>query len=156
MTSSVYYPVSQRPNGHRKGRTSWSLPAYSSTVQEKLARHPPPAWFITVSIPIPGIRSRRLRMPVLNPRHVLHRSVTRFGQKRGIVLVCVALVVLITIVFALGKRFGTEEKKWPTPFTGDPSTLVFKRDDLQRIWLWEIASGHYPSRQNSERIVYDM
>ncbi|KAF9535337.1 hypothetical protein CPB83DRAFT_841595 [Crepidotus variabilis] len=26
------------------------------------------------------------------------------------------------------------------------STLVFRRDDLQRIWRWEVASGHYPSR----------
>lgn len=51
--------------------------------------------------------------------------------------------------FALAKRFVTEEKTWPA-FTGDPPTLVFKREDLQRIWSWEIASGHYPSRRRRE------
>ncbi|KAK1232320.1 hypothetical protein PQX77_004571 [Marasmius sp. AFHP31] len=27
-------------------------------------------------------------------------------------------------------------------------TLVFRREDLQRIWHWEIASGHHPSRRS--------
>ncbi|KAG6829925.1 hypothetical protein H0H92_002948 [Tricholoma furcatifolium] len=35
-------------------------------------------------------------------------------------------------------------ENWPP---SDPSTLVFRRDDLQRIWKWEVASGHYPSAQ---------
>jgi len=30
----------------------------------------------------------------------------------------------------------------------EPSTLVFRREDLQRIWNWEISSGHYPSRRS--------
>ncbi|KAK1216072.1 hypothetical protein PQX77_021303 [Marasmius sp. AFHP31] len=42
---------------------------------------------------------------------------------------------------------GTEwSESWPA--VGDPSTLVFQREDLQRIWDWEIRSGHYPSRHS--------
>lgn len=33
------------------------------------------------------------------------------------------------------------------PSNADSSTLVFRREDLQRIWKWEIASGHFPSSQ---------
>ncbi|KAF7347924.1 Glycosyltransferase family 32 protein [Mycena venus] len=55
-------------------------------------------------------------------------------------------VAMVFAMFALAKRFGTEEKTWPA-FTNDPPTLVFRREDLQRIWSWEIASGHYPSRR---------
>jgi WD repeat and SOF domain-containing protein 1 len=45
------------------------------------------------------------------------------------------------------KRFGSPQRKWPG---GDSPTLVFKREDLGRIWRWEIASGHHPSRRSSE------
>ncbi|KAJ3574080.1 hypothetical protein NP233_g1987 [Leucocoprinus birnbaumii] len=48
-------------------------------------------------------------------------------------------------VFALGRRFGTHAKQWP--LSKDTRTLVYGRADLQRIWQWEIASGHYPSRK---------
>lgn len=47
---------------------------------------------------------------------------------------------MVFAMFALARRLGTEEP-WPA-FTGDPPTLVFRREDLQRIWTWEIASGH--------------
>ncbi|KAF8585562.1 hypothetical protein K439DRAFT_1632567 [Ramaria rubella] len=32
--------------------------------------------------------------------------------------------------------------------SGDPPTLVYAREDLQRVWEWEIASGHFPSSRN--------
>ena len=32
----------------------------------------------------------------------------------------------------------------------NPSTLVFAPLDLQRIWQWEIASGHHPGSKPSE------
>ncbi|KWU45303.1 hypothetical protein RHOSPDRAFT_16779, partial [Rhodotorula sp. JG-1b] len=41
----------------------------------------------------------------------------------------------------------------------DPSTLVFSPAEIERVWRWEIASGHYPSRRSTpgdlrrERIV---
>lgn len=151
MASSSYAPSSQRPPGLRKGRLSTSLPSYSSNAQEKPGRRPQILpWFTTIAVPIPGVWSRRLRIPMLNLWRVHHSSVSRFGRKRGSLLLCLALLSLLFAAFALAKRFGTQEKKWPGPFTGDPPTLVYKREDLQRIWRWEVASGHYPSRRSSE------
>ncbi|KAJ7714932.1 hypothetical protein B0H14DRAFT_3634291 [Mycena olivaceomarginata] len=42
-------------------------------------------------------------------------------------------------------RFGSPQRKWPG---GEAPTLVFKREDLGKIWRWEIASGHHPTRRS--------
>lgn len=154
MASSSYFSKPQRQNGLHRGRLSVSnaLPVYSSSssaVQEKYARRAQLSpWWIPVSVAIPGLRTRRLRILVLNPRRVHDFSMTRFGRKRGSLLLCLAIMAIVFATFALAKRFGTHAKQWPTPFTGDQPTLVYKREDLQRIWQWEIDSGHYPSRRN--------
>ena len=53
---------------------------------------------------------------------------------------CLSISCLIFFAFALAKRFWAH----------DPLTLVYDLEDLQRIWHWEVKSGHYPSRQRSE------
>ncbi|KAK0198216.1 glycosyltransferase family 32 protein [Armillaria mellea] len=143
MASSIYFPVPPRRN--------MTLPHYSSTlpsaVQEKMNRRAQSrAWFIPVAMPIPGVRTRNLRLWILNPHRLHQSSISRFGSKRGSFVLLLAFAILVFVTFALAKRFGTEEKKWPAPFM-DPPSLVYKREDLQRIWLWEIESGHYPSRR---------
>lgn len=61
------------------------------------------------------------------------------------------------IVFAIAQRFRTEEKQWSAPlFQGEPPTLVFGREDLQKIWQWEVQSGHYPSRRDSKFFTRDL
>ncbi len=142
--ASVYFPAPRRQH----------LPQYSSAsvlpsaVQEKMSRRTSQtrAWFVPVVMPIPGVRTRVLRLWVLNPQRLHQSSISRFGYKRGSFLLLLAFFSLVLTTWALAKRFGTEDKKWPAPFM-DPSTLVFKREDLQKIWLWEIESGHYPSRR---------
>ncbi|KAF8609461.1 glycosyltransferase family 32 protein [Ceratobasidium sp. AG-I] len=62
-------------------------------------------------------------------------------------MLCFGFLLLTWIGFALVKRFWDKEKNWPQPFTGKPPTLVFKKAELQKIWEWEIASGHYPSNR---------
>jgi DDB1- and CUL4-associated factor 13 len=64
----------------------------------------------------------------------------------GVLFLLVLLVVFI--VLTLAKHVG-EKREW-TMLLSDPPTLVFRREDLQRIWNWEIESGHYPSSQKSE------
>ena len=156
MATSSYFARPQR-NGTHRGRLSISnaLPVYSSSsasssaVQEKYAKKAlQSSWWIPFPLRIPGFR--RLRVFFLNPRRLHDFSVTRFGRKRGSLILCLSISCLIFFAFALAKRFGTHAKQWPTPFTGDPPTLVYKREDLQRIWQWEVTSGHYPSRQRSE------
>ncbi|KAJ7275152.1 hypothetical protein B0H12DRAFT_1199300 [Mycena haematopus] len=132
----------KRRSGSFKGR---SLPHYSSVVQEKYHGRTYP-WLIPLALAIPGLPTRRLRLWLPNPRRIHQFSVSRFGRKRGFAVMLLLFVAMVFAAFALAKRFGTEEKTWPA-FTGDPPTLVFRREDLQRIWTWEIASGHYPSRR---------
>jgi DDB1- and CUL4-associated factor 13 len=62
------------------------------------------------------------------------------------------LIASIFTICSFARRFGTEEKQWTTNF-GESSTLVFGREDLQRIWKWEIESGHYPSNAKSAPIL---
>ncbi|KAF7315190.1 hypothetical protein MIND_00033400 [Mycena indigotica] len=67
---------------------------------------------------------------------------TRLGRKRGILAFVLTLLLAGFALFALGKRFASKHKSWPGT---DSPTLVFKRESLARVWLWEIASGHHPS-----------
>lgn len=148
MPSSVYMPTPQRGTGHRdKGRIS-PLPSYSSAVHEKHGHRQLP-WTTPVTLPIPGVRTRRLRILVPNFARFHQTSVARFGRKKGPAVLAFTVFAFVFSLFALAKRFGGEEKKWPTASFGSPSTLVFGREELQRIWNWEIQSGHYPSGQKS-------
>ncbi|TFK57046.1 hypothetical protein OE88DRAFT_88829 [Heliocybe sulcata] len=145
MASSSFFPSPPRVNGSSKPRTSNGLPVYSSVVQEKLGhRHSAGALFTSITLPIPGVPGRRLRVPVINPAR-LQQCGIRPGRKRGPVILCLAILAIIYATFAFARRLGSQEKQWPTPFQGPTSTLIFKREDLQRIWEWEILSGHYPS-----------
>ncbi|KAJ7293474.1 glycosyltransferase family 32 protein [Mycena rebaudengoi] len=139
MASSIYYP-----KRHIKGPNR-SLPHFSSAVEEKYHGLVYP-WFISFPLAIPGLRTRRLRLWLPNPRRIYHFNVSRFGRKRGLVVMAFAMALIVFAAFAFTKRFATEEKTWPA-FTGDPPTLVFTRPDLQRIFAWEVASGHYPTRR---------
>ena len=150
MASSIYLPVPPRGNGH-KGRLPNVLPSYSTAVQEKLGHrhsHSLP-WIIPIILPIPGVKTRRLRILIPNFARFHQFSVTRFGRKKGPALLCMTVFAIIFTFFALAKRFAMQDKKWPTTPFGTPPTLVFGREDLQRIWQWEIQSGHYPSAQKS-------
>ncbi|KAJ7507259.1 glycosyltransferase family 32 protein [Mycena galericulata] len=115
---------------------SGALPLHSSAVLEKeqLQRSINNAtWLRPVLIPIPGVRTRRLR--VLVPS-------LRVRRHRGPLLVCFACLAVVITVVLVSRNFGRNE--WEPP-SEEPPTLVFHREDLQRIWNWEIASGHFPS-----------
>jgi DDB1- and CUL4-associated factor 13 len=139
---------SHSPQKPHTRRLSNGLPQYSFAVQEKRRRQQPiVSWFIPVTITLPrsGPQPRTIKCWCINPY-----SLSRYGRKKGCLLMTCFLLFAFYSTFALTRRFGTKEKRWPRPpFTGHPPTLVFQTEDLQRIWLWEIASGHYPSRQPS-------
>ncbi|KAJ7628538.1 glycosyltransferase family 32 protein [Roridomyces roridus] len=112
-----------------------SLPLHSSAVREKeqlqrsINNSP---WFSPVFVAIPGVSTRRLR--VLVPS-------LRLRRQRGPLLVCFACLAIVFTVILVSRRVGRRGEQ-PSE---EPSTLVFHQEDLQRIWNWEIASGHYPS-----------
>lgn len=148
MASSIYLPLSPRANGH-KGRLTNGLPSYSTAVQEKMGHWHTQSWTTPIELPIPGVRTRRLRILVPNFQRFHQSSVTRFGRRKGPAILCFSLLAMFFFLFALAKRFATEQKTWPTTPFRTPSTLVFGRQELQRIWKWEIESGHYPSGAKS-------
>ena len=150
MANSLYFPPAPRGSALRQKGRNGHLPSFS-TINEKIHQHGHPLpWTIPITLPIWGIRNRRLRLFVLNPRRLHQFSVARFGRRRGPFVLCLGFFALVFVIFALTKRFATRTKQWPTLSPGEPSTLVFRRHDLQRIWKWEITSGHYPSRHDSK------
>jgi WD repeat and SOF domain-containing protein 1 len=154
MPGSLHFPPSPRNNGLRQKPRHDNLPTFSSALDEKLYQHAHiPPWAIPIALSIPGTRNIRLRFLLPHPGRIHQLAVSRFGRKRGSLILCFAFLALIFSVFALAKRFGTRTKQWPTPFPPEPPTLVFRREDLQRIWKWEVASGHYPSRQASKLLL---
>ncbi|RDB19708.1 hypothetical protein Hypma_013161 [Hypsizygus marmoreus] len=133
------------------------LPNHSSAVEEKLHRANTTAasWTRPVMLPIPGVRTRRLRILVPNVGSFQQLRGARVRRSRGPLIVCFACMALFLTVMVVSRNQGRSRQwaeNWP-PTTGESSTLVFKREDLQRIWKWEIASGHFPSRQTIPKQV---
>ena len=157
MASSVYFG---RQNGFiEKSHLGNGLPTYasssSSAVREKRHRQQYSAsWLTPVSLPIPGVRTRRLRLMTPNLARLHQFSVAKFGRRRGPFILLLGFLATVYLIFALHRRFGAGDGTWPGPITlGEPSTLVYRREDLQRIWEWEVAAGHYPSGRRSTRLL---
>ncbi|KAI0375296.1 hypothetical protein BV20DRAFT_960400 [Pilatotrama ljubarskyi] len=70
-------------------------------------------------------------------------SVARFGRRRGPALLCFCCLALILTSLAFHSRFVSKRRSWP--LVGGASTVVFGKEQLRKIWEWEILSGHYPS-----------
>ena len=152
VTATCMHSSNLHQNGFRDlARSPNNLPIFSSSIHEKKLRHAKAtSWTISIFLPIPGLRGRHLRLIVPNLSLLHQFTFSHFSRRRGTLVLLLACVSIVFTVYAVARRFGTEEKQWPTPlFTGEPPTLVFGRDDLQKIWQWEIQSGHYPSSKDS-------
>lgn len=82
------------------------------------------------------------------PVGVYKASVTRFGRRRGPAMLVACVLVLVLTALAFHGRFVSAKRSWP--LLGATSTVVFEREQLRKIWEWEILSGHYPSTRASE------
>ncbi|KIY49785.1 hypothetical protein FISHEDRAFT_65185 [Fistulina hepatica ATCC 64428] len=120
----------------------------SSTVEEKTKRATP--WFHPVFLPIPGVRTRHLRVLVPDFSRLQQMSVSRLGRRRSRLFFFVLCTGIAFVLFSITRHIRNRHwaDQWPTTSPDEPSTLVFAREDLQRIWQWEISSGHYPSRRS--------
>ncbi|KIK68993.1 hypothetical protein GYMLUDRAFT_213869 [Collybiopsis luxurians FD-317 M1] len=128
------------PSSASARRSNHALPKFYSDKPYYHSRSSTP-WIIPFSIVIPGPR-RRLQLWIPNIRGLHRASLSRFGKKKGSFLIILVYGFLIFSIFAVAHRFGSKKKTWP----GVPSTtLVFEKDDLWRIYEWEIKSGHHPS-----------
>ncbi|KAI8980720.1 hypothetical protein BD414DRAFT_420375 [Trametes punicea] len=87
--------------------------------------------------------SSRFAVLAAVPAGLYKASVTRFGRRRGPALLCFCCLALVLTTLAFHGRFASGARRWP--FVGRGSTVVFEREQLRKIWEWEILSGHYPS-----------
>ncbi|KAJ6497769.1 glycosyltransferase family 32 protein [Mycena sanguinolenta] len=118
-----------------------ALPKYYPP-EDKYHKRPEQTW---IKIPIPVFGLFRFHLVLPNIKSVHGNAVSRFGRMRGVLVLLISFFGFCFMVFAFVKRFGSPQKKWPG---GDSPTLVFKREDLGKIWRWEVASGHHPSRRS--------
>ncbi|TRM66851.1 hypothetical protein BD626DRAFT_396374 [Schizophyllum amplum] len=129
----------------------------NSTVEEKekLIRGAQPPWTKPILLRIPGVPGRRLRVLVPNASRLHQLRFLRNGRRRGPLLLCCAFVAVVFTIIILTRKPHSQDwaQPWQPIHTGDPSTLIFGRENLQRIWEWEIASGHYPSRRSIPRQI---
>ncbi|KDQ09256.1 hypothetical protein BOTBODRAFT_47675 [Botryobasidium botryosum FD-172 SS1] len=151
-----FFNATPRPSFRDKARLS-PLPSHTFHEKEYFAQNSstttfPSGWLTFILIPIP-LTHRRLKIVLpISPR-IWQLSTSRLGRKTASTLGCFLFMLCIFLTFAVGKRFGSSSKTWPQPFQGDPPSLVFDRQDLRKVWEWEIASGHYPS---SEKIPQEI
>jgi WD repeat and SOF domain-containing protein 1 len=146
MPFPTFSSPGQRPTLRDKNRMS-PLPSYSNIVQEKhQLTGRPSRWTTTLVLPLPG---RRLPIVLPIPPRISQFVFNRFGPRKATTILIFGFLFFVCTLFAFGKRFGSGSKQWPQPFS-DPPSLVFGREDLRKVWEWEIASGHYPSNRRSE------
>jgi WD repeat and SOF domain-containing protein 1 len=134
------------------------LPCHSSVIEEKLERQHKSSWIKPIFLAIPGVPNRRLRILVPNVGPFNRQHMARIKRKRGPLLVVVACLAVFLTVVIVTKGIGHSDwnNQWQGAPTSESSTLVFKREDLQIIWKWEIASGHYPSSQSSPSLSFSL
>ncbi|VDB97866.1 unnamed protein product [Peniophora sp. CBMAI 1063] len=115
----------------RNVRQRQSLPNHywPGAVEEKQREGRYRSWTL-LSAPIPGTNRRRLRIPA---PYVLRRY---------------SKLVYVVIALAVGWFLLRFSLRTFRSFKETTPTLVYDREDLQKIWTWEITSGHYPSRRD--------
>lgn len=128
-----------------KSRAS-PLPSYANAIEEKQHLTTRPSrFFTTFYIPV---GRRRLAVPLPIPPSIWMKISNRLGKQRASVVVWLFLLGIGWLLLSIIRRLE-HRPRWTNSVIGDPPTLVYSREDLRRIWQWEIASGHYPSTRPS-------
>lgn len=103
-------------------------------------------WAPRASESLSGARNSRFSWRISD----LPRRVTRRWSSL-LKIACCACAVFFLLTTLTRRWRGDDGKSgnWsiPTWESVEPSSLIYSREDLRRIWEWEIASSHYPSRR---------
>ena len=135
----------------RKGRLS-PLPSFTNSDEtHHFSSRYASSWATPIFVRIPFLCDYPLRLYLPIPPRLFHVFEARFGRRRWVTFLWILLAILLWVLFALTKHLFAGRGQWRPPF-GDPPTLVFGRDELQRIWQWEVASGHYQSSHPSKKL----
>jgi DDB1- and CUL4-associated factor 13 len=127
------------------GPRSAHLPVHSN--KEKFAKRYRP-WLTSYQLPNPFSARRTLRIPI--PNIPLFRTLSNHRHGRYLIPL-IHIFGLFALYHFLSTVFSSLGPNTPSirPVFSRPSTLVYEKEDLRRIWKWELASGHYPSRRPS-------
>jgi hypothetical protein len=131
--------VYSSPALHKKEKNPFSYLPFSRGSEKHLTKPGGRRWTTPVLIPTPAFVRRPITIHVPLPPSVYRSALAR---KVGQLVVLVALGILV-ILSLTRRRLPHYEPSSQAP------TLVFGRQDLRRIWQWEIAAGHYPSVRRS-------
>ncbi|GJJ08856.1 hypothetical protein Clacol_003076 [Clathrus columnatus] len=91
---------------------------------------------------------RRFKIIVPLPGNIYHSAVIHYGRRRatvGLLAFCLFVLWIFISLLKRGQYSYHGDNMNSDNDESEPPTLVFARQDLQRVWEWEIASGHYPS-----------
>ncbi|KII93860.1 hypothetical protein PLICRDRAFT_36083 [Plicaturopsis crispa FD-325 SS-3] len=128
---------SNAPSPLRTGFTEhMSSSVYSPVRTGFREKRPPPPSPVLHS----DARPWRWRSPMPSILRFYHLCIHRFG-KRKVLLSILSFATVFSLFFSATHIVQLSY----TVFTRHTPTLVFQREDLRRVWEWEIASGHYPS-----------
>jgi len=144
-------PIQISPLNSRFGKKphlrnpSPALPVFSNGHDKHATRRF--SWTTTYYVQLPwpfsrrrtGVRHLKLNIPIPTTISSYAVRLRQFYPQTCRVFVA---VILIALFFTVRGMFMA-----PKPPT---TRLVFSRDDLRRIWEWEVASGHYQSSRKSE------
>ncbi|BGP52175.1 hypothetical protein JCM10450v2_008146 [Rhodotorula kratochvilovae] len=119
-----------------------------------------------LSVPVLKVLHPSRPLPFFSSRQKIKHSpaLSRYDSRAGQSIVRVLVAVVGTIAFLafcilcpirLVGAFLHRHPNMNLPFT-DPSTLVFTPAEIERVWRWEIASGHYPSRRSTPGVAFDL
>jgi len=124
---------------HKKEKSPFSSLPFSYGSEKHLTKPGGRRWTTPVLIPTPAFVRRPITIHVPLPPSVYRSALAR---KVGQLVAVVAVGILVILSFTR-RRPPHHENSTQAP------TLVFGRQDLRRIWQWEIAAGHYPSARRS-------
>lgn len=71
-----------------------------------------------------------------------HRTLFAVGGTFG------GIVCILFLFFSILRPFIPARRH--LPFIGEADTLIFNDAEIERVWLWEIASGRYPSKRRTD------
>lgn len=117
--------------------------------------------FLHPSRPLPFLSSRPLmkRTPAISSSRYDSRGSGYFLFRVVLAIAGTTFLFFFAGVYVLRLFFATlnagRSGSVHIPFT-DPSTLVFSPAEIERVWRWEIASGHYPSRRSTPGVSFNL
>lgn len=98
------------------------------------------------------VRVRYVRVCLPIPPRLYARLAVRPQRPLRAAMVALALLGLLILLLGLRRKPGGGPG-WSPPFS-EPDSLVLTQEEVAAIWEWEVLSGHHPSTQQRESLIF--